>query len=608
MATTIKSTSLDFDAIKNNLKTFLAEKEEFADYNFEASGLSNILDVLAYNTHYNGLTANFALNESFLGTAQLRSSIISLAEGIGYIPDSKTSSQAIIKMSVNLSGVSGRPANLQLSSGFKFNSTVDSTEYVFQTQENLSASDNGEGLYIFKDASGSENIKVYEGVERVKTFLVNRKEDNAVYIIPDTSIDIDTAVVRVYESASSSTFATYTNILKATTISSASTLYILKESPNGFFELSFGNGTTLGKAPEAGSKVTVTYLAASGSASDTAKTFEPQAQIQVAGSGYSVSVTTVSNAVGGGEKESIESVRKVAPFQYASQNRMVTAVDYSTLVLRNFSTLIKDIQSFGGEDALNPKFGTVYLSILFNSDVDATTVATTKNSIVDLAKQLSVASFNVEFEDPIKTFVETQTFFQFNPNLTTLSRNTIQDNVTDTIDTYFNNNTGKFNQSFRRSNLLTLVDNVSPAILSSRSDIKIQRRFTPTLTAIQDHKLRYATAIADTDDVNYVITSSAFTYKNKTCILRNKLKTNKLEVFNQDDREVIVDNVGSYTGDTVSIVGLQIDNFVGAETFIKISAKPANESAVTPFRNDVLEHDKSNSFSRIVEVDTGVTS
>lgn len=608
MATTIKSTSLDFDAIKNNLKTFLAEKEEFADYNFEASGLSNILDVLAYNTHYNGLTANFALNESFLGTAQLRSSIISLAEGIGYIPDSKTSSQAIIKMSVNLSGVSGRPANLQLSSGFKFNSTVDSTEYVFQTQENLSASDNGEGLYIFKDASGSENIKVYEGVERVKTFLVNRKEDNAVYIIPDTSIDIDTAVVRVYESASSSVFATYTNILKATTISSASTLYILKESPNGFFELSFGNGTTLGKAPEAGSKVTVTYLAASGSASDTAKTFEPQAQIQVAGSGYSVSVTTVSNAVGGGEKESIESVRKVAPFQYASQNRMVTAVDYSTLVLRNFSTLIKDIQSFGGEDALNPKFGTVYLSILFNSDVDATTVATTKDSIVDLAKQLSVASFNVEFEDPIKTFVETQTFFQFNPNLTTLSRNTIQDNVTDTIDTYFNNNTGKFNQSFRRSNLLTLVDNVSPAILSSRSDIKIQRRFTPTLTAIQDHTLRYATAIADTDDVNYVITSSAFTYKNKTCILRNKLKTNKLEVFNQDDREVIVDNVGSYTGDTVSIVGLQIDNFVGAETFIKVSAKPANESAVTPFRNDVLEHDKSNSFSRIVEVDTGVTN
>lgn len=608
MATTIKSTSLDFDAIKNNLKTFLAEKEEFTDYNFEASGLSNILDVLAYNTHYNGLTANFALNESFLGTAQLRSSIVSLAEGIGYIPDSKTSSQAIIKMSVNLNGVSGRPANLQLESGFKFNATVDEIEYVFQTQEDLSASDNGEGLYIFKDASGTDQIKIYEGIERVKTFLVSRKEENAVYIIPDTSMDIDTAVVRVYETPTSSSFLSYTNLLKATTISASSTLYILKESPNGFYELSFGNGTTLGQAPDAGNKVTLTYLASSGAASDTAKTFEPQTGVSVVGTNYPVSVTTVANAVGGGEKESIESIRQVAPFQYASQNRMVTAVDYSTLVLKNFSTLIKDIQSFGGEDALEPKFGTVFMSILFNSDVDATTEETTKDSIQDLADQLSVASFNIEFTDPVKTFVETELFFQFNPNLTTLSRNTIQDNVNQTIADYFSVNTGKFNQSFRRSNLLTLIDNVSPAILSSRAEVRIQRRFTPTLTKIEDHTLRYAAQIADPDDVNHIITSTAFTYKNKTCTVRNKLNSNKLEVYNQDDREVIVDNVGSYTSDTVSIVGLQIDNLVGADGFIKVSAKPANESAVTPFRQDVIEHDAGRSFSRIVDVAPGVTN
>lgn len=607
MATTIKSTSLDFDAIKNNLKTFLAQKEEFADYNFEASGLSNILDVLAYNTHYNGLTANFALNESFLGTAQLRSSVVSLAEGIGYIPDSKTSSQAIINMSVNLSGVTGRPANVQLNEGFKFNATVDETEYVFQTLEDLTASDNGEGLYIFKDAGGSTDIKVYEGTERVKTFLVTRKEDNAVYIIPDKAIDIDTAVVRVFETTTSSAFTSYTNLLKATTINAESTLYILKESPNGFYELSFGNGTTLGRAPDAGNKVTVTYLASSGSASDTAKTFEPQTGINVIGTNYPVSVTTVANAVGGGEKESIEAIRQTAPFQYASQNRMVTAADYSTLVLRNFSTLIKDIQSFGGEDALEPKFGTVFMSVLFNADVDAATEQVTKDSIEDLAKQLSVASFNIEFTDPIKTFVETQLFFQFNPNLTTLSRNTIQDNVNQTISDYFDANTGKFNQSFRRSNLLTLIDDVSPAILSSRAEVRIQRRFIPTLTKMEDHTMRYAAQIAGPDDVNHVITSTAFTYKNKTCTLRNKLNSNKLEVFNQDDREVIVDNVGSFSGDVVSIVGLQVDNFVGADSFVKVSAKPANESAVTPFRQDVIEHDAGQSFSRIVEVAPGVT-
>ena len=608
MATTIKSTSLDFDAIKNNLKTFLAQKDEFADYNFEASGLSNILDVLAYNTHYNGLTANFALNESFLGTAQLRSSLISLAEGIGYIPDSMTSSQAIVKLSLNLAGVTDRTSTIQIESGYKFNATVDEKEFVFQTVEDISAEDNGSGLYEFQDASGSKNIKILEGTERVKTFLVHRAEDNAVYIIPDKTMDMDTAIVRVYQSPSSSVFSTYTNILKANTISANSTLYILKESPNGFFELSFGNGSTLGTAPTTGSKVTLNYLAVSGAESNTAKVFEPQSNVSVGSSSYEMTVSTVAKAVGGSDKESMESIRQTAPFQYASQNRMVTAADYKTLVLRNFSTLIKDMQSFGGEDALEPQFGTVFLSILFNADVDAVTEQVTKDSIIDLAKQLSVASFGLKFTDPVKTFVECRTFFQFNPNLTTLSRNSIQDTVNNVIKTYFDENTGKFGQSYRRSNLLSLIDDISPAILSSRSETFVQRRFSPTLTAIQDHTLRYAAALAVPDDVNHIITSNQFVLQNKNCILRNKLNTNKLEVFNTEDTEVLVDNVGSYDGDTVSIVGLQIDNFVGSDTFIKLSAKPANESAITPFRQDIVEFDQSNTFSRIVDVAPGVTN
>ena len=608
MATTIKSTSLDFDAIKNNLKTFLADKEEFADYNFEASGLSNILDVLAYNTHYNALTANFALNESFLGTAQLRSSLISLAEGIGYIPDSKTSSQAIINLSLNLAGVTGRTSTISIPRGFKFNATVDEQEFVFQTLEDVTAEDNGSGFYEFKDASSSNKIKIYEGTERVKTFLVSRAEDNEVYIIPDKNMDIDTAVVRVYETPSSSVFLPYTNIVDANNINENSTLYILKESPNGFFELSFGNGSTLGKAPPAGSKVTVTYLTVSGDISNSAKVFEPQSGVNVDGQNYDTTITTVANAVGGSGKETNESIRQTAPFQYATQNRMVTAVDYSALVLRNFSTLIKDIQAFGGEEALDPEFGTVFLSILFNADVDSVTEQVTKDAIQDLSKQLSVASFKVRFTDPIKTFVETQTFFQFNASLTTLSRNTIQDTVNNTIKQYFADNTGKFGQSYRRSNLLTLVDDVSPAILSSRTETLIQRRFSPTLTKVSDYTLRYAAQLKSPDDTLHMITSSQFKFKNKTCIIRNKLNSNKLEVYNGEDNEVLVDNVGNYSGDTIFIVGLQIDNFIGSDTFIKVTARPANESAITPFREDIIELDESNTFSRIVEVAPGVTN
>lgn len=610
MATTINSTSLDFDAIKNNLKTFLEAKGEFSDYNFEASGLSNILDVLAYNTHFNGLTANFALNEAFLGTAQLRSSIVSLAEGIGYIPDSKTSAKSVVKLSVSLAGVAGRPSIIQLPSGTKFTTVVDDTTFTFQTQENLTGEEDssGNGFYEFKTGDGSNLISLTEGQARTKTFLITQQSENALYIIPDGNMDTSTAVVRVFDTPTSSSFETYTNILNATTINALSTLYILKEAPNGNYELSFGNGTTLGKAPEAGSKVVVSYLTSSGADANSSKVFEPASQLTVNGVGYDLVVTTQGNAVGGGAREDVESIRKNAPFQYASQNRMVTHADYSTLVLRNFSTLIKDIKTFGGEEALKPEFGVVFMSVLFNADVPDATVTTTKQAILDLAEQLSVASFELKFDDPVKTFVEAKVFFQFNPRLTTLSRNTIQSNVQTAIDNYFASSVGKFDQSFRRSNMLTDVDGVSPAVLSSRAEITMQRRITPTIGKIEDHTLRYPVAIASADDEFHRITSTSFTLDNKVCILRNKLGTNKLEVFDQESNDVLVDNVGDYTQDSVRIVGLKLDGIIGGGTILKISATPANESAISPVRNDLLEYDKSTSFTKVVDIDTGITN
>ena len=198
MATSIKSTALDFTNIKQNLKDYLKAQTEFKDYNFEASGLSNILDVLAYNTHINGLTTNFALNESFLGTAQLRSSVVSLATGIGYIPDSKTASQGTAQISVDLSALSGRPATIDLPAFSKLTSTVDEIAYTFQTKEIFTAADDGYGQYVFKTSSGSSAIPIHEGTTKTKTFLVGEYNEADVYIIPDLNLDGDTAIVRVY--------------------------------------------------------------------------------------------------------------------------------------------------------------------------------------------------------------------------------------------------------------------------------------------------------------------------------------------------------------------------------------------------------------------------
>ena len=600
MATTIKSTALDFNNIKNNLKQYLAAQSEFTDYNFEASALSNLLDVLAYNTHINALVANFALNESYLGTAQLRSSLVSLAEGIGYIPDTDTASQAVVNITLDASDDAGRNADIQLPVGTSFTTNVDDVSYTFQTNDIYFASDDGTGTYEFKTSAGSSEVVLFEGTQKTKTFFVGETTENPVYVIPDTKLDADTVKVRVYESATSSSFTTYNALSAASTINANSTIYILKEAPNGFFEITFGDGVTFGKAPISGQKIEISYISTNGAVANGAAVFTPTSQFSAGlTSPVNLTVITTTNSVGGDEKETVESIRKNAPFQYATQNRMVTAADYSALILRNYSTLIQDIISWGGEENTKPDFGAVYVSILFEDDVSADTIATTKTGIRDLAAQLAVISFRLEFEDPVTTFIEVQNFFQFNPNLTTDTLNTVQSNVLEEIQNYFTLNTGKFNQSFRRSNLLSLIDDESPAVLSSRANIKMQQRVTPTLNAKNNFALRFPAAIAIPDDNEFSITSSSFNIGSQTCSLRNRLSSNVLEAVETVTGDIVVDNVGSYNATTgiVTIAGLEPTSVLGAEDFIKVSCVPANQSAITPTRNEVLEYDANASFA-----------
>ena len=226
MPTTINSTALDFKNIKNNLKTYLANQTEFSDYNFEASGLSNILDVLAYNTHINGLIANFALNESYLNTAQLRSSAVSLAEGIGYTPNTDTSAQALVRISFTTS-TTPRDNIISLPAFTEFTAVVDEITYTFQNTASFFATDNGSGYYEFLTTDGSNLIPLREGTRKTKTFLAGEYEENPVYVIPDTKLDSATATVNFFPSATSTDATAYQNINNISTVSASTTAYVL---------------------------------------------------------------------------------------------------------------------------------------------------------------------------------------------------------------------------------------------------------------------------------------------------------------------------------------------------------------------------------------------
>jgi hypothetical protein len=634
MATTIKSTELDHQVIKENLKKFFQSSDEFADYDFEGSALNNLLDVLAYNTHYNALTANFALNESFLVTAQLRPSVVSLAESLGYIPDSKKSAEATITLSINLSGVVGLDTQYILEPGkLVLRGTRDRIDYTFTNRVALKALAQN-GVYEFSPASTpDEPILVYEGEDRKQEFIVGNAKD-VVYVIPDEEMDIATTIVRVFEDQASSSvdtgseFSLYTNLLDASTIDAQSRLFVLRESPNEFYELSFGNGTSLGVSPDPGNVVQVDYLRTAGADANGITKLSLAGEIKLGDyvvDPANVAITTESKAAGGGAKEGIESIRSNAPFQYAAQNRMVTANDYSTLILKKYSSFIDDIQSWGGEDDPNPDYGTVFTSIVWSEGLSPTTLGNTRLGILSLADQFSIASFDLTFVDPVTTYIGVEVFFQFNASLTGFTESSVRASVDQSVDDYFTANTGKFQQVFRLSNMLTEVDATDPSVLSSRANIILNRRLVPVLGTTKDYTVSFPTSLRDASfSEEKSVYTSLFTYKNKTVFIRNKLDqrvrisadgvtppvfeiqaVSQLEMVDTSG-EILIDNIGSYdkVAGTVTINALQVQSISGSRNFIKVFAVPANQAVVNSVRNNIIRYDSEESFTKAVLVDT----
>lgn len=597
MATSIRSADLDFDTIKSRLKEFLKKKSEFEDYDFEASGLSNILDVLAYNTHLNGLIANFALNESFLNTSQLRSSLVSHAETLGYTPKSYTSSEAKLNLSYTITN-SNRPTTITLLKDTPFTASVDGVSYTFQTRENFTATDNGSGLYQFVTSTDSTDIPVFEGTIKNKTFFVGDVADSQIYVIPDITIDTSTIEVQVFETATSSTVLdTYTNINKAVRITSDSTHYQIKEVPNGYYEIIFGDGFSTGKAPSAGNKIVVNYLSTKGPAANNASSFSNSTQFtntaQSPSQTYNLAVTTSSSSAGGAFKESIESIRQNAGVAFSSQRRLVTAEDYRAQITANYGTYLDDVIAYGGADNDPPKYGCVYVGLKFKDNITSDTKDSVKDEIItELSDNLGIMSIDIIYLDPVTSFLELTTTFNFDPDLTDTSSQGMQTNVTNKINEFFAANLNKFNKVFRRSTLLTQIDDISDAILNSKMEIKVQQRLVPSVGSTLSYTINFPMAIAAPDDVNFRVTTTKFTFNSRQCSIRNLLNTNTLQIINEDGK-VEVENIGSYNEEAgrINLTGFAPTAVDGDS--IKFSVVPANQSTIRPLRNFVLDIDKT---------------
>ena len=632
--TTIKSTELDFFEIKENLKLFMKQQEEFEDYDFEGAALSNILDVLAYNTHFNGLIANFALNESYLTTAQLRNSVVSLAESLGYIPGSQSSSQSSVKLTINMAGVPGLDQVYSFIPGeLNLKGSIDGIDYSFTNRETITADADGTGVYVFHPHENPDaEIVVYEGEQRSHQYLVDGTS-NEVYVIPDERVDTATAIVKVYEDQASAAtgkgaYKVFRNVFEAATIDAASRLYILRESPNKFYELTFGDNNSLGVTPVSGNVIEIDYLRTKGVAANNVGNLRMGKNLSFDGveiESTDISVVTLTRSAGGGDKEDIESIRKRAPFQYAAQNRMITPLDYEALILRKFDNYITDLVCWGGEDDYRKDYGAVYTSIVWDENLSSTSIGTLREDIRAMTKQLSVVSFALKFISPSETYISTTTHYQFNPVLSANGESAVNNLVNKSIEEYMATTLGKFQMTFRRSNMLTQIDDVDPSILSSRSSTLLQKRIKPILTLKENHNLSFPSSLkAPSDILTPVIKTSIFLYLNKNVFIRNKLQdkikvspdgttpivyevlpSTNLEMVDTDGN-VVVSNIGSYNpvAGTVTINGLTVQAIMSANNYIKLFAIPANESVVNAEFNNVLLFDQSESVVQAVTVTT----
>tara|TARA_B100000609_G_scaffold56716_2_gene44122 strand:+ start:93 stop:2006 length:1914 start_codon:yes stop_codon:yes gene_type:complete len=598
MATTVQNTQLDFEKIKNGLKTFFQEKNEFADFDFEASGLSNVLDVLAYNTHYNALTANFALNESFLTTAQLRSSVVSHAATLGYVPRSRIASRATVNLNVNLSGLLNRPSAVVLEAGTTFTAPVGENTYTFRTLSDVTATDNGVGVYNFLNSDGTRDILIYEGAITRKRFIVGEKGERQLYVIQDNSIDTTTADVRVYDTPSSSNYVNYAPITNAVTVNSNSRYFQISEAPNGFYELNFGDGISFGKAPEAGQMIQVQYLSCLGAEANGAAVFSPTSTVTVNNTQFILQISTVAQSGAGGGRQSIESIRLNAPIAFAAQQRLVTADDYKAVIQRNYPTVTDSI-AWGGEDNVPADYGKVYLSLVFEDGTTESQKQAIKDAIVtDVASNLSILSIDTAFQDPVTTFLEIILTFNFDPSLTGQTIKATEANVFNTLKDYINTELKQFGGVFRRSELLTQIDDISEAILNSKATVKMQQRFIPDLTQSATYNIYFPVEIAAPSPTDHIISSSTFIFNNKVCSIKNALNLTKLQIVDNVGT-VEVDNIGSYealTG-TVTITGFLPSSITAGANFLKISCTPANQATIRPLRSYILDIDEGPSFA-----------
>jgi hypothetical protein len=465
--TTLQITELDFDQIKTNLKNFLRSQSEFQDYDFEGSGMSVLLDILAYNTHYMGFYLNMVGNEMFLDTAQIRQSVISHAKLIGYTPESRHGAENKINILVTPSVTEDQNTTIITLSQYTrlLGSDIDGINYPFVVMDTNTAIKSG-NTFSFS------NVTIKQGDVVTRQFSMDPSNTSRRFDIPSANVDVNTLKVAVQEGVYDTRYTIYNRADNILDITGNTAAYFVEENENGNYSIYFGDDI-IGLQPNNGSIIVCTYLDTVGSVANKINNYrfvDPVASLFT----NNVIISAANSSYSGTEKESIDQIKWNAQYGYTAQNRAVTIDDYQYLVQKDFNN-IDAVSVWGGEDNDPPVYGKVYLSLktkqnYFLSNLEKENI---KNTLISNRNVLTVIP---EIIDPDYTYITIKGSVYYNPSLTSLSAEQIKQYVYAAITDYTNNELNGFTSTFRKSKLQNYIEQSEPSITASDLKVYLQKR------------------------------------------------------------------------------------------------------------------------------------
>ena len=584
--------NLDFEDIKIALKDYLRAQSDFTDYDFEGSALSTLIDTLAYNTYYTAFNANMVVNELFIDSATLRDNVVAIAKQLGYRPKSATSPTAYVSFNVTY-GTPTSDTELLLKKGTGFIASYDNNIYQYVVLDDVTGQ-------VSNDVATFENVEVREGTQLVNTFTVNTALKSQRFILDNENIDTNTIRVKVFPTGGSLSepWLVSDNIIG---INGTSKVFFLEEIEDSRYELLFGDGV-LGKALENGARVEVSYLTTSGSESNSVRTFVFSGVLEnpqgVSPNSFDVSITSTVASAGGEEIESTEKIRYTAPKAYGTQDRAVTADDYSAIIRRIYPAT-SDIIIFGGEEQDPPQYGKVFI-VLKPKDAAYLTSLTKSNIVAELQKY-SVASIEPEIIDPSILYVELESKIYYDGKSTDQTPAQIRDKVIGGVQSYLDvSDIEKFNGKFRHSKMVGVIDDADRAINSNLTEVTLRKDFYPQLNSTFYYEICYQNAF-DKDCDGPVLATTGFKvteYPNFDVYLEDR--DGKIVLYRLDtatgEKVVLDSEVGDidYEKGELKMYALTIIKGTYFDNRISVRVKPLSND-IKALREVYLDVDVANS-------------